>query len=95
MGGSEASGTAGQVENGRGGGRFDQVPAGGRTAETDHRDEEGHVGSSRGASSRFPQYRDQGIGVAAAIPGVPEDREVRGFDLEGYRASDGAVQFVR
>lgn len=36
-----------------------------------------------------------GLGVAAALPGVPQGGEVRGPDPQGHRAADGAVQHLR
>ncbi|CAN0148977.1 unnamed protein product, partial [Ectocarpus fasciculatus] len=36
-----------------------------------------------------------GLGVAAALPSVPQGGEVRGPDPQGHRAADGAVQHLR
>jgi len=48
--------------------------------------------SLSGPLARFPQHCDQGLRVAAALPGLSEGGEVWRSDPEGYGATDGAVQ---
>lgn len=51
--------------------------------------------SSIGPFARLPEHRDQGIGAAAAVPGVSQSGEVRRPHLEGHRTTDGALQLIR
>ena len=43
-------------------------------------------------SRQFRHDTTRRLGAAAALPGLPEGREVRGSDFEGDGAADGAVQ---
>ena len=72
VGGAEAVGAAGQVENGRGGGGPDPLAARGGATQADHRHQERHVGPPRSPSARLPQHRHQGQRAPAAFPGMPQ-----------------------
>ena len=74
VGWSEASRSAGQVEDCRRSCCLDSLAASGGAAQTDCRDAQGYVGSSGGALAGLSQHCHQGLGVAAALPGLPEGK---------------------
>lgn len=73
LGRAEASGSASQVEDSRGGGRPRALVARGRAAEADHRDPQRDAGPSGGSLAGLPEHSDQGQRAPAAVPGVPQD----------------------
>ena len=48
-----------------------------------------------GAPSGLSQHHDQGVGAAAALPVVPQSREIRRPDPQGHRTADGPLQYLR
>ncbi|KAI3486864.1 hypothetical protein L1887_49502 [Cichorium endivia] len=95
VGGAEAPGPAGQVEDGRGDDCAGAQSARRGAAEAHHRVAQGHARSARDALARLPQPVDRGLGAAAAVPELPEARGDRRSGAQGDAAADGALLVVR
>lgn len=95
MGGAKEIGTAGEVEDSRGGCCPRKSPPTVITTKTNYRNTKGHARPTLSALTRFPQHRHKGFRPTTPLPIIPQDIEIRLANPQSNLTPDGFIQPLR